>query len=70
MVFGEDDPLHDDCLNYLEKLVNAKVNAKAAIFNATSHGALNFVVPGGLKEFKKLYKHTVKFFKELFDITS
>lgn len=70
MVFGEDDPLHDDCLNYLEKLVNAKVDAKAAIFSETSHGALNFTMPGGLKEFKKFYKHTVKFFKELFDITS
>ena len=65
IVTGELDPLYDQCIRFIEKLVRARVDVKCDVIKGAPHGALGFYLPGGVKESKIFYDKTVLYFQEL-----
>mmetsp|Transcript_14332 Transcript_14332/g.12162 ORF Transcript_14332/g.12162 Transcript_14332/m.12162 type:complete len:188 (+) Transcript_14332:902-1465(+) len=41
MVVGDEDPLHDDCWRFMERLKDAGVDAKMRVYKETPHGLMN-----------------------------
>jgi hormone-sensitive lipase len=67
VLFGNDDPLRDYVLSFIEKLKNCQVDVKGKLFLDTPHGALNFYFPGGVKKAKHFFRASVEYFRELFN---
>lgn len=65
VVFGDDDPMADYILWFVEKLFENDVDVKASLFEGTPHGALSFYMTGGVNKAKKFYEATLAYFSEL-----
>ncbi|CAG9322243.1 unnamed protein product [Blepharisma stoltei] len=68
IVVGSEDPLHDDCYRYAEKLHDLGVDVKMTDFDGTPHGCLNLIFKGGVKESRDLYAQTVVYMREMFKL--
>ena len=56
---GEEDPLFDDCVRFLEKMVNLKKNIYMKSYIGLSHGFLNYDYVGGLKPARAAIDDTI-----------
>jgi hormone-sensitive lipase len=65
---GGDDPLHDDCFRFTNRLIKSGVDAKLAVFSGACHGSLNFCVKGGVKESMEVVNKGTIWIKEILDI--
>jgi hormone-sensitive lipase len=61
---GTQDPFHDDCWRYLEKLVNAGVDARMKVYEGVLHGPLNFDIKGGVPECAVVTQQCMDWVKE------
>jgi len=66
---GDEDPLHDDCWRFLNKLKKNGKNAKLTIFKSFVHGVLNFDMPLlGMEESQDYIKNCAAGIQELINI--
>jgi len=66
---GDEDPLHDDCWRFLNKLTKNGKNAKITIFKSFVHGVLNFNMPIlGMQESQDYIKNCAVGLQELINI--
>ena len=68
IIVGTEDPLHDECFRFAEKLLNSKNDVKLALFHGAFHGGLNFSFTGGVKETKEMVDKATLWFKEFLDL--
>ena len=65
---GTEDPLHDDCIRFTERLLDASVDVKTVVYEDWMHGFLSFEMPMGVKETRKAVDQMVKWIREIRDI--
>ena len=66
IMVGTEDPLHDECFRFTERLLENGVNVELAIFSGASHGGLSYSFKGGIKECRDMVALAGKWFKEIF----
>jgi hormone-sensitive lipase len=66
---GDEDPLHDDCWRFLDKLIKVGKDAKLTIFKGFMHGMLNYDMPLlGMAESQECIKSCAHGIQELLNL--
>ncbi|EAR88616.3 hypothetical protein TTHERM_00185900 (macronuclear) [Tetrahymena thermophila SB210] len=65
ILVGTNDPLHDECWRFLQKLENLNKDVKMVVYDQMPHGFLNYDAPSGMKEAKQCVQDAADFLKEL-----
>ena len=68
IMVGTEDPLHDDCLRFCERLIQNRVDCKIAIFCGASHGGLSYSFKGGIKETRDMVLLASSWMKEMLEV--
>lgn len=68
IMVGTEDPLHDECFRFAEKLLNCNIDTKIALFSGAAHGGLNFSFKGGIKETHDMVNKATEWMKEFLEI--
>jgi hormone-sensitive lipase len=68
IMVGTEDPFHDECWRFTEKLLNIGKDVKLSIFSGASHGGLNFCFKGGIKESLEMVKKASDWMKVLLNL--
>lgn len=66
IMVGTEDPLHDECFRFTERLLENRVDVELAIFSGASHGGLSYSFKGGIKECRDMVALAGKWFKQIF----
>ena len=69
MIVGTEDPLHDECFRFAEKLLESGNDVKLALFSGAFHGGLNYCFKGGVKETKDMVNKASVWMKEFLEIS-
>lgn len=70
IMVGSEDPLHDECFRFTEKLLNNKVDVELAVFAGASHGGLSYSFKGGIKECRDMVGLAGKWMKGIFEVNT
>ena len=65
IMVGADDPLHDECIRFAERLLNCNVDTRIAEYSGGGHGGLNYAFKGGIKEAHDMVNKGTEWIKEL-----
>jgi len=66
---GDEDPFHDECWRFLDKLIKAGKDAKLTIFKGFMHGILNYDMPVlGMRESQECIKSCANGIQELLSL--
>lgn len=67
---GDEDPFHDECWRFLDKLKKVGKDAKLTIFKGFGHGMLNFDMPVlGMVESQECIKYCANGIQELLNLS-
>jgi len=66
ILVGQNDPFHDDCYRFTEKLIDAGRDVKLKEYEGTPHGAFSFCFVGGVKESYDVLHQSIEWLRELF----
>lgn len=65
ILVGTQDPFHDECWRFTERLADCGQDVKLAVFAGASHGGLNYCFKGGVKETRDMVKQASDWMQEL-----
>lgn len=68
IMVGAEDPLHDECFRFAEKLMNCNVDTRILEYSGASHGGLNYSFKGGIKETLDMVNQATTWMREFLEL--
>ena len=68
ILVGTQDPFHDECWRFAERLADCGKDVKLAVFAGASHGGLNYCFKGGIKETRDMVKTASAWMTDLLEL--
>lgn len=68
IMIGTEDPLHDECFRFAEKLLECGGDVKIAQYAGAAHGGLNYSFKGGIRETRDMVAKAAEWMKEMLEI--
>ncbi|OMJ86205.1 hypothetical protein SteCoe_12345 [Stentor coeruleus] len=68
IMVGNEDPLHDECFRFAEKLMMCGKDVRIAEYAGAAHGGLSYSFKGGIKETKDMVMKAAVWMKEMLGI--
>jgi hormone-sensitive lipase len=65
IMVGSEDPLHDECFRFCERLLENNVDSKLSVFCGASHGGLSYSFKGGIRETREMVSLASSWMREM-----